>query len=221
MMKVLVETLDLQTLLLGTLLPLIPALGWVALQPLIFDVALARELVGKTSPGRGLWITSIVVLVFAYLLLGPWPGTIYTVLLLGGGFALGAAVIYVLGVARALRAGAALHASIRTRLQFADSRPIGRTWHVVALPLIAVAVIFVVPGQMWLPLEKVVTADDTTTAYVLQDEGGWATLLNENRTVSRVQSSTITSRTICEQAQYESLLTIWSGAFDSAFEQCS
>jgi hypothetical protein len=52
---------------------------------------------------------------------------------------------------------------------------------------------------MWLPAERMTIGDETVVGYVLSEEAGWTTLLNERtRNVSRVRSETLLSRQVCE-----------------------
>ncbi len=218
LMKVLVDTLDIPTLILGTLLPLLPALLWLPLQPLILDASLARQLLGGKS--RTLWIILVLVLVLIYLLIGPWPSTIEMLRNCVIGAATGAAIAYCWYVFKERRAGHRWLTALRVRLGWGVAPPVGRPIHVLIIPLVVLAAVFAMPLGMWLPLERVTTGSTPVLAYVLQNENDWATLMEEDKTVLRVPATSITERAICDQGEYESLITTWTGGAKTTPSVC-
>lgn len=88
-------------------------------------------------------------------------------------------------------------------------------------PLVVLAVIFAVPGGMWLPLERVTIGFSEVVAYVLENENGWATLMEEDKTIMRAPATAITERVVCDQGEYQSLLTIWAGGSEPTPQSCS
>lgn len=220
LMRVLVETLDVPTLLLGTLLPLLPILFWLALQPLIMDAPLTRQLIQRNAPNRNWWLVLVIALPVLYLLLGPWPNTLETILWLCGAFALGALTVWALGVWLWRRAGHPWGKSLRSARVTLASNPVGSVAHVLLVPALLVVFIFAMPKAFWLPLESITADGSGLTGYVLQSEDGWTTVMTEDRAIERYPAAAVTSRTVCDQGEYESLITIISGGTAAHSSPC-
>ncbi|TQJ30132.1 hypothetical protein [Microbacterium sp. SLBN-146] len=210
LMRVLIETLDVPTLLLGTLLPLLPLLFWLALQPLITDAPLTRQLLRRTAPNRNWWLVLIIALPLLYVLVGPWPDTIETILWFGGALALGALTVWGVGVFRWRRAGHPWRTALRVRVTIA-SQPLGSVTHLLLVSVVLIVVIFAMPRGFWLPLESITADGADLTGYVLQSEDGWTTVMTEGRAIERFPAASVTSRTVCDQGEYESLITVLVG----------
>lgn len=64
-------------------------------------------------------------------------------------------------------------------------------------------------APMWLPAEVVTLSSGTsTTAYVLSSGEGWTTLLTDDRSVLRVRSDQVTGRAVCNESGGRSLLQV-------------
>lgn len=208
LMRVLVETLDVTTLLLGTILPILPALFWLAIQPLVVDMSLARQLLEKGAPRRKWWIGLALTLILFYLLVGPWPETIQTFghVLIG----LAAAVVLVSAIAliRGRKSGLSWREAAKFRLHWRRDATLGKASHLLIAPVVVIGVILAMPEGFWLPRESITTAEQTTTGYVLETKEGWATVMTEERTILRIPAPSITARLVCDQGEYTSLITV-------------
>ena len=78
------------------------------------------------------------------------------------------------------------------------------------ITVIGVLVIFLItPTNMWLPLEKVgITKADDQVAYVLESTAEWTTLLSPDRKVEVIATSDIESRSVCRTSGGGSLTTL-------------
>ena len=64
--------------------------------------------------------------------------------------------------------------------------------------------VFVAGSAVWLPAEVLVVQDSVTplVGYVLADDAGWATVLQEDdRSVVRIRAASITERILCLPAK--------------------
>lgn len=211
LMRVLIETLNVTTLLLGTILPMLPLLFWLALQPLIADASLTRQLLTKRAPSRNWWLLLLIAFPALYVLVGPWPDSLRGLAYLAGALALGACTVWVFGVLRERRRGARWRHALRVRLTWGRGPVTGDAAHVLIVPVVLLLVIFAVPRGFWLPLESVTVDSQEVRGYVLQVEDGWATVLTEDRGVERYPAASMTARDICDQGEYESLITVIAG----------
>lgn len=209
LMKVLVETLDVQTLILGTFLPLLPVLAWAMFQPLISNWSVVETLVGKTKRGRVRGFLLASALTALYLLLGSWPDSGRLIAYLFVGSLLGLAIARGFIVIGQRRAGQSWRKAFRTRVVRGDT--FLELPHLLIAPILVLGLVLVAPTNMWLPLEDLTVGNDRLQAYVLQNEGGWMTLLEDGRDIRRVESEVVTERVVCDQGDYESLLLIWTG----------
>lgn len=208
LMKVLVETLDVTTLLLGTLLPLLPVLFWLALQPLIADASLARQLLEKGVPRRRWWLGLVLLLAAFYLLVGPWPSTIQGFGYLALAMLAGALTVSLVAVIRARRAGVSWRDAVRIRLTWGRSPVVGDVSHLLLVPVLMVVLVFAMPQGFWLPRESITADGEAVTGYTLQSKDGWTTIMTEERAVVRYPSASVTVREVCDQGEYKSLMTV-------------
>jgi hypothetical protein len=218
LMRVLIETLDVTTLLLGTLLPIFPVALWLAFQPLLTDLPLARKLLTQKHPYRNWWLILIVALPVLYVLVGPWPTALTTLGWVVGAAAVGALSGWIIGVIRTHASGRTWRDSLRVRLTWGD--PVGSVSRLLIVPIVMIAVIFAVPRGFWLPLESVTAEDNQVTGYVLQTEDGWTTVMTEDRAVHRYPADAVTARTICDQGEYTSLITLIAGGSPPPASHC-
>ncbi|TPX05551.1 hypothetical protein FJ656_05920 [Schumannella luteola] len=176
---VLLRTLDIPAVLVGTMVSLVPALVGVAVVVLVTD-SKARVRALRTiarHPGA----TSIAVPIAALVLLYT---TSWTLLL--GLLALAAAL---LGLAFGWRAAKRRWPRIAEGRAGPDS---------MATVMAVVIGVLISPKNMWLPIEQIELADSpSVVAYVLQADSDWTTLLTDERAVAIVPSSLVLSRTIC------------------------
>jgi hypothetical protein len=220
LMRVLIQTLNITTLLLGTVLPVLPMLFLLALQPLIADMSLARTLVSRGASRRRWWLLLILVLPVLYLLVGPWPTTLRTFGYGAGALALGVIVVWIIGVHRARRSHAPWRQALKVRVTFAKLPPVGRSSHVFLAPVFVVAVVLFMPQGSWLPLESIQVDQKQVDGYVLQIEDWWATLLTKDRVVERYPADLVTDRQVCDQGNYRSLATMISGVSGTVRTAC-
>ena len=78
------------------------------------------------------------------------------------------------------------------------------------ITVIGVLVLFLIaPTNMWLPLEKVgITKADDQVAYVLESTAEWTTLLSPDRMVKVIATSDVESRSVCRASGGGSLATL-------------
>jgi hypothetical protein len=80
-----------------------------------------------------------------------------------------------------------------------EARRLGAAFLAFGLGIFFVAILL---PQMWLPAERIVLRGSSVIAYVLEDDGDWTSLLlEEDRSIMRVKSDLIQSRTICAATQ--------------------
>lgn len=178
---VLLRSLNLTAAILGTVVLMIPVLLTVA------AVVLATDRSARTAATtiwhrhrRLLLIVMPIVFIFVIYTV-PW-----TTLAFLGAVLLALTAYYLL----------------RRRSRARKGRPhkvASRTDPDSFVSVIAVVAIFLItPSNMWLPLERVSLASAATrTAYVLEHDGDWTTLLTVEREALTVKSSTIRGREVC------------------------
>lgn len=219
LMRVLIETLDVTTLLLGTLLPMFPLALWLVFQPLITDLPLTRKLVTQKHPTRSWWLALIIALPLLYVLIGPWPNALRTIGWVAVGLLLGALTLWTVGVLRTRASGGTWRDSLRVRLTVGTT-PLGGRGHLLIAPLVLVAVILVTPRGFWLPLESITTENSQVAGYVLQTENDWTTVMTEERAIFRYPADSITARFVCDQGEYTSLITVIAGGTPPPTSAC-
>jgi len=198
LLTTLVQTLNVQAVLLGSLAPVV-ALGIAsAAFALIADPAtwgpLKRWAVRLDS-----WVVIVAIpLILAMLAITKTSVLVGVALLLGAGL-----------TARAVgrRWG-------RTRGK-APGKWTENGWALAVLYLLG----WLATAPMWLPAEVVTLRDDTsTTAYVLSNGDGWATLLTSDRSVLRIPSDQVASRVVCNEDGGRSLLEVFTST--NAIPEC-
>ncbi|WP_127793758.1 hypothetical protein [Agromyces sp. LHK192] len=205
-LKTLIETLNITTLLLGTLLPILPAFVLFFLQALAFGGGLFSRLLASRS-GR---IALLAVFVF-WMLIGPLPTTLWV----AGGLVVGGIVRAIL-----LRYVPRFHAGLAEWL----SPPAGSKFVSPWLIGIAVTIVFVlaVPQGMWVPLERVSRdGQGDEIVYVLDDAEGWMTTSQQDRSIMLLRSEDVTDRVVCDQGSYSSLITIMTRADPAPRDDCT
>lgn len=220
LMKVLVETLDIQTLLLGTVLPVLPMVLVPILQPLIYDGGMARKLMGTESKQRLWWFLAVAILVSLFVLLGPYPSALRTVRNLTIAILAGVLSTYVLFSIRALIKKESLKGVLRSRFYWGSESSIFRPIHLLMGPVVFLTVVFAQPSTMWLPLEQMVVKGQSHNGYVLEESGNWVTMLGKDKSVMRAPSASISKRVVCDQGKHTSLLIIWFGDGDASVPKC-
>lgn len=225
LLRVLIQTLDVVTVLLGTLLPMLPLLVGAALLPVIVDVAFARHLLtdGSKTRRRLVTITLIVALTF-WITLSPWAGVRGTFTSAAIGIFVGIVIAYVFPFYFALSRGRTVRESVasasKTRLIPRIPADLGQNRQMILAPTIAVIVLFAFPSGMWLPRENVSTPAGETTGYVLSSTEVWTTILDVDKRVVIVKSEDVISREVCGQGSHESLATMAFGPYTSKNPQC-
>ncbi|MGX5770486.1 hypothetical protein ACWKWN_07005 [Microbacterium trichothecenolyticum] len=207
--RVLVQTLNVPTVLLGTAITILPI---VALLPLFM---FASEPSALRHFAKAPWFSfafgAYFVVVIAAVILGPWPSMGWTVLF-------GVALFLAFWLARRLRnAVRAYRRGLTARSALMAGLPMvvrpptdawkSSTWGPVVVVLLALAGL----QSMWLPSERLLLSDGTElTAFVLEEKTEWTTVLTEERVVLRIETSQVDTRTVCEQGEFSSLLMTWA-----------
>lgn len=219
LMRVLIETLDVTTLLLGTLLPMFPLALWVVVQPLIMDLPLARKLLTQKHPYRIWWLVLIIALPVLYVLVGPWPDALRTIGWVAIGLLIGTLALWIVGVVQTRASGRTWRASFRVRVGIGTT-PLNGMKPLLIAPIVLAVAILVIPRGFWLPLESVTTDSGQITGYVLQTENDWATVMTEDRAILRYPADSVEARVVCDQGQYTSLITLIAGGNPPASSTC-
>lgn len=226
LLRVLIETLDVVTIVLGTLLPVLPLLVGAAIYPLLIDLSLTRRLVTSGSPTRRWGMLTLIVAALAFwVALSPWPSAATTIAYLAVGVALGVILTYLWTFARWLTAGYTVRRSIleafKVRVTIGGQEPVGKSWHVIAIAGIFLILTFATSPTMWLPQENIVTSTEKISGYVLQATEEWTTILSVDKQVTIVKPIDVSSREVCGQGEYSSLITVLWGNDHRSGPQCA
>lgn len=207
--RVLIQTLNVPTVLLGTIVSILPV---VALLPLALFASEPGALWHFT---RARWFRyafpAYSAVVVAAITLGPWPAmgwTALTVTLLFVVFRLARRAQH---GTRAYRRGLTMRSAIRASPPMRVRAPSG-AWKSSALSPIAIVILSLASLQsMWLPSELLHLADGTElTGFVLEEKSEWTTFLTEGRAILRVSTAQVEARTVCQQGEFSSLMTHWA-----------
>lgn len=190
----LLRTIDITTVLVGTSLLLVPIVILVGAMAFGMDPRV-RAWVTKGARSRAVFGVIFGFLGLAALTL-PWRFLLT---------ALGLGVIAHLGT-RLLNEGIAWGVRLagmspkRTK----DPNPINDSSTIVAASTL---LFLVASGSMWLPLEFVTLTDETSrVAYVLESDREWTTLLTLDREVSIVATEDVEQRLVCKRMTERSFL---------------
>jgi hypothetical protein len=181
---VLLRTLNVPAVLIGTCVLMIPPLLIVLLVSMLTDRAARSRITGWLAQNP--WATGvmlpIVFVVAAYTI--DWR-----ILVFVAGISTAALAIYAIrSVAKRRRAKSGPVRAVR-RVRGADP---------IAVLLSVLAVFLVTPGNMWLPLETLsIEGDEARVGFVLESTAEWTTILTEEREVQIVATSTLESRSVC------------------------
>ena len=204
-LKALVETVNITTLLLGTFLPLLPLLALFFFQTMAFNgVAFSR--IWRTRWGRGALLLVYVV----WMLIGQLPTTLWVTVGLIAGL-----------VSRVLlrRLAPKFLDTATAYLGPTKSRSVDST-SVIATAGVLIFVL-AVPQGMWVPLERLsLDGEGDKIAYVLEDSEGWTTTIAQNRSIDVFKSAEVTGRVVCDQGNYQSLMTLMTRSDPSPRDEC-
>ncbi|WP_029151241.1 hypothetical protein [Microbacterium indicum] len=204
-MKTLVETLNILTLLLGTFLPLLPLLVYFAFQMLMARTPAFNAAI-RTAKGR----LALFAGAAFWLLLGPFPATVWLV----GAVVFGLVTGWLL--LRYVKPWRRLHEWMAPG---PGKTPPTSPAYITTIVLLVT--LLVVPQGMWLPLERVTRSGSADQfVYVLKDAEGWTTTITNNRSIDVFKSSEVTARVVCDQGQYASILTMMTGADPDTRDKC-
>lgn len=209
--RVLVQTLNVPTVLLGTSIAVLPV---VALLPLFM---VATEPSALRYFARAPWFSftffAYFVLAFVAIVFGPWPSMGWSALLV---------VIVFLGfwsirrlrhAVRAYRRGLTARSAARASLPVIVRAPTEAWKDSAWAPLVIVALTLVSLQSMWLPLERVVLVDgEAMTGFVMEERPEWTTFLTDQRAVHRIPTDQMEERTVCSQGEFSSLFMSWANS---------
>lgn len=207
--RVLVQTLNVPTVLLGTAISILPV---VALLPIFM---FASEPSALRHFARASWFSyaffAYAVVALAAIALGPWPWMGWLTLIVFAasvGFWLMRRLRH--GV-KAYRRGLTLKSALRAPHPMIV-RPPTEAWKSSAWVPVSVVVLTLVSLQsMWLPLERIDLASGTRlTGFVLEDQAEWTTFLTDERSVLRIATDQVEARTVCDQGEFSSLVMGWA-----------
>lgn len=218
-LKTLVATLDIPTVLLGTMLPIFPVLVALGIQLFAFNHKFLAHLLAKR------WVIFAAFgILMIYSLFASFPGGLWTPLTIFGGLTLGL-------VARRVRV-AWRKAHPKPEIMAASARPlpasnpavsflVGTSPTVIAACTV-LSVLLVTPQGMWLPLEQISTGSSSKSlvAYVLKETPNWTTTISSDKSIRVLRSSEITGRLICNQGDFQSIVTMLVGSNPSPRIKC-
>jgi len=217
--QVLIENLDVRTLLLGSFFSILPAMAMVASSFLMVEKSLAGRLLGGDKKGRRRWGTLIggiilLLVVFSNLM---WIAAALVVVPI---------ILFVISFVSFL--GEKLERE-RVKNSWKDifnvqkglsSLALGQLRDAMIPPLTILIAVLAQFGSMWLPLELVTTQNTSAKAYVLSNSEGWATLLTEQKVILRIPEGAIIERRVCDQGGHTSLISMLSSSKGAEYPEC-
>ncbi len=222
LLRVLISTLDVPTVVLGTLLPTMPVLLWALIQPFNQDPGTIEKALGGGRRARWLRRLLLFLVMAIYLAIGPWPTTAWAVGAVVAGAVLVALIWWVVSIVINRRAGRRWAVALRPPAHGEYVSNGFPRWLIFALsaPLL---VVLVFPTGFWLPQEVITLKGDPAqrvSGYVLEQDSGWVTFLKSDREVLVVRAQAIEARDVCDQSRYDSLITLLAGPGDDAGRAC-
>lgn len=207
--RVLVQTLNVPTVLLGTAIAILPV---AALYPLVWFATEPSALLHfARAPWFGFAFLAYVGVVLAYVTLGPWPAAGWMALLAATAFIAFWLLRRFRHGLRVYRRGLTLGSAFRAPTPM-TVRPPTEAWKSSAWVLVGTLALGLVGLQsMWLPMEKIaLTTGDEMTGFVLEEKTEWTTVLTDQRAVYRIATDTVDARTVCDQGEFASLVMNWA-----------
>lgn len=223
-LRTLIETLNVPTVLLGTFVPLLPAFVLLGIQAVMYN----GNIFGGVFRTR-IGIVSVSVVVFFYALIAPFPSGVVTIGSIFGGLLLGEITRQI--VLRHMRRparharGAALKPERTARpapsgfTLFGNVSFIsGTSWIVYG----AVAIfILALPFAMWVPLERIsLSSGSSVVTYVLDESDSWTTTIATDKSIRIIATEDIVKRSVCKQGDFTSLLTMIGRSEPSPNDKC-
>jgi len=228
LLRVLIQTLDVPTVVLGSVLPLLPALFGSAIYLVIGDFSIAKRLFSGASRRRKIMVGAVATIsLLVWALLSSWStvrGLIIAVLVgVGGSVGFWYAWFFYRSLSGGRTARDAGRDAAKTR--FGLSEPVGKVSHLILVPALTLAIALAIPFGMWLPQERVTVKNGSAslsfTGYVLKTDETWTTVLSADKHVGVWRSTDVVEREVCDQFQHESLWSLLAGPHGSEAVPCA
>jgi len=215
-LRTLLETLNVPTVLLGTFVPLLPAFVLIFIQAVMFNGSWASGLL-KTRWGK----FSLGIFAIVYAFLTPFPSGVWSIAALFGGALLGEITW------RIIRRHFRKH-PVATPAETPAAAPLpsaGSWFFRGGSPYIVIGVVtsllLTLPFGMWVPLERLTLASGSKViTYVLDESDSWTTTIAADKSIRIIASKTIVRRSVCKQGQFTSLLTMIGHSHPSPNDKC-
>ena len=184
---VLLRTINIPAVLVGTAVLLVPSLLLVGLVMILFDRK-ARAWI-KARFARNSWTITVafpvVGIVIGYTI--SWPYFVWLVII-------SACAVGYFFIRRFWQKRKVTKKTTNKKSFFGSTGPDS---FIVLLSV--VASFLVTPGNIWLPLEQVtITGRESSIGYVLESTSDWTTVLTKERTLSIIATSDLESRQLCD-----------------------